>query len=334
MADYEMLISAPRPTINIITATHLVALTAPSPTIAITGNNSLSIEVPKPTITFTSHTAVSAALELIAPSPTITMMGGGALYITVPEPRIDLEGGVQWNELNIEAPVPILVISSTYTVGILNIRAPPPDLLILTDNSTKTNLALIAPVPTIAITSHTVATGDLNITAPAPIIDISTGGVVTELAPTVLVAKKVIVLNTDNWEITEYTWQFDQLVKFGDKYLGIDSTGIYLLGGDTNNGELINSTVETGLDDFGITMPKRISNMRVGWKSVEDAILTVIMDDDNYEYDLLATDGHPGTARVKVGTPRLRRHIGLKLTNEKGSDFDLYDIEIILSTWK
>lgn len=309
-------------------------LTAPAPTLVIGGETGLLITAPDPTIAITSYDHVMASADLTAPSPSIYMMGGGAMNVVVPEPLIDIEGGDNWYELNIEAPIPIVAMESTYTVGVMDIRAPPPEISILTTNINRTNIAINVPVPVIIITSHTVATGEMALTTPVLVINISTGGVVTEELPTTLLSAKTVVVNVDNWEISEYTWSFDQLVKFGNQYLAVNSSGIYKLGGDTNNGGIINSTIETGLDDFGASAPKRISNMYVGWKSTEDATLTLVMNEDEYEYDLISTDNKPESTRVNIGSPPLSRYVGIKIENENGADFDLYDMEMVLSTWK
>lgn len=339
---YEMLITAPDPTVSVITGAMspiinalgaTCGVTAPDPTISMKAGEWLNITAPGPTLTATSYVS-SATPELVAIAPTLFIALAGGFEITAPLPETQITGSDRWYELELTVPSPTIAISSTYTVGVLSIRAPPPDIEIVTLDSTRATLSLTAPVPTIAITAHTEATATLALSAPVPIIGISTGGIVL-LDSTALTTQRAVVLNTDNWEVTEYTWSFDQLVKFGDTYLGINSTGIYTLGGDTNAGTTIDSIIETGLDDFGVITSKRISNLCVGWKSSTDAVMTVIMDgddDESYEYDLLATDGKADSTRVKVGYPQQRKHINLKLTNEGGADFDLYSMEMVLST--
>jgi hypothetical protein len=121
-------------------------------------------------------------------------------------------------------------------------------------------------------------------------------------------------------------------VKFGDTYLAVDSSGIHTLGGDTFNGTLIKSIIETGLDDFSKLPSKRLNNLCVSLKSTEDMSIFVILDGDNeksYEYDLLGTDGKPDASRVKIGKPRQRKYINLKIESS-GCDFDIYDIELML----
>lgn len=335
-------ISTPLPTVSAITGAMsgetiygvFCGVVAPDPTITIKSGLALYLTTSVPTIAITGYAAANIIAEITAPSPTIEISAGNGMAITAPVPEIELEGGDRWYALEIEAPVALLVITSTGTIGILRIRAPDPVITITGDPFIGVTLNITAPNPVIATTNHIISTGDLDLTAPVPVINIATGGVVLYLVPTTLVTERAVVLNTDNWEVTEYTWQFDQLVKFGDTYLAVDSTGIYTLGGDTNNGTEIDSTVETGLDDFGIMASKRISNLYIGWKSTEDAIITVTMDgndDESYEYDLLATNGLPGAARVKVGAPRQRKHINLKFTNQEGADFDLYSMEMVLS---
>ena len=53
--------------------------------------------------------------------------------------------------------------------------------------------------------------------------------------------------------------------------------------------------------------------------------------EESYEYDVLGTDNRSGSTRVKIGAPRQRKHINLKFINQSGADFDLYDIDMVLS---
>ena len=343
MADDQILISAPFPTTVIVTATDLLALSAPDPTISMKTGEPLHMEAPDPTIVFTSYSVAHGSFHITAPVPTTFFLLGMQLSLTIPSPHIEIHGQDNWYELNIKAPEVAIFIESLGSTGILRIRAPDPDLMIEGNDGTGNAFPtwnLNVPRPEIDIESSILSGATLAWTAPDPVLDLFTGGIVITLEPGDVEStdsvrdRQCVVLNTDTWEITEYTWQFDQLVKFGNTYLAIDSSGIHTLGGNTFKGDDIESIVETGLDDFGILTSKRLSNLCIGWKSVEDAVISVIMDgdtDESYEYDVLGTDNRSGSARVKVGAPRQRKHVSLKFINQGGADFDLYNMDMVLS---
>jgi len=254
------------------------------------------------------------------------MTAGGAMLIGAPSPTIEITGSVQWNELEIEVPEPVITITSTYTTGILNIRSPSVDLSFTSNDGSYVDIELTAPDPIITMTCLITATATVAITAPVPIIDISTGVIAT--------SRKCIVLNTDNWEVSEYDWTFNELVKFGDKYLVINSIGIYYINGDTFAGTNIDSVLETGQDDHDTLQSKRITDLWVSWKSKEDGSISIIMDgdsDETYVYDLISTDDNNDAVKVDVGRPDPKKHISLKLQNQSGADFTLSGMEMTIS---
>jgi hypothetical protein len=302
-----------------------LAITSPSPTILFgSGWNAMAISTPVPTLAITGYVS-GGSMAITAPTPEITIVvAAGPVPIDTPLPIIAMSGRDIWNQMDIRAPPPSLSMSSLNTHDALSITTPKATVSFTTGNGTMDSLAISTPHPIVAITGHGVTTSPLAITAPVPTISISMGSSTYHCT----------VLNTDTWEVTEYTWTFDQLVKFDDQYLGVNSTGIYLLGGSTNAGTDISATIETGLDDFGLLTSKRLSTLHVGWKSDSDAIITVTMDEDtnqSYEYDLLATNNNQDATRVMIGYPTQRRYINLKIENQDGEDFSLYSMEMLLS---
>jgi hypothetical protein len=304
---------------------YVLAIIAPVPRLDFEGQV-VELTAPDPTITMTGHSE-STVVEMVAPVPTLYIMtASGPILIGAPSPTIEITGSVQWNELNIEVPSPTIAIISTYTTGILNIRSPSVDLLFSSNNGSYDDMVLTAPVPVISMTCKITATATVAIITPVPIIDIFTGIFTT--------SRKCVVLNTDNWEVSEYDWTFNELVKFNDKYLVINSTGIYSISGDTFAGTNIDSTLETGLDDHDTLQSKRITDLWVSWKSSEDGIISIIMDgdsDETYDYDLIGTDDNDDAVKVIVGRPSPKKHISLKLQNQSGADFTLSGMEMILS---
>ena len=56
-------------------------------------------------------------------------------------------------------------------------------------------------------------------------------------------------MNPENYAISNYSFGFTEAARFGNSYLMADDTGLYVLGGDTDNGTSIVSVLTTaGMD--------------------------------------------------------------------------------------
>lgn len=232
-----------------------LTLTAPKPTVTkFISGCSLILTAPKPTITFADY---YNSLILTVPVPQLVIESTSTssnLILTVPPPRVIISSHASYCALILPVPPPQLVIRSYNTSGNLVLTVPKPKIVIVSSTSTGADLILTVPVPQIIITAKRDTSGSLILTVPVPEI----------IFESLSLLSKCIVLNTDTWQVTEYTWTFDKLVKFGDNYLAVDSAGVYLLGGDTNNGSQIRSVIETPEDEFDISHDMRTGGTREG----------------------------------------------------------------------
>ena len=131
---------------------------------------------------------------------------------------------------------------------------------------------------------------------------------------------------------TQYiNYDFNSMVKFGDKYLGACSDGIYELDGDTDDGDYIGAYFEPIVTDFGISNPKKVRFLFLGYESEGNLIVTLAANEgseQSYVVDSIKT----GQQERRISTNRNMqgRYITFRVSNVLGCDFGLDSIDVAL----
>lgn len=134
-------------------------------------------------------------------------------------------------------------------------------------------------------------------------------------------------------EVSHYIGMpFNQIVRFEDEYYGVAADGLYLLGGDTDNGAAIGWGFETSLTDFGDKQMKRAVSVYVGGRLVEGMTANVFVGEkatQPYTYGTPRGDDAQNY-RVKFGKGMKSRYYAFGLEDTAGRDFevDSLDFEI------
>lgn len=151
------------------------------------------------------------------------------------------------------------------------------------------------------------------------------------IAELLRIAQLGVALNATNFAVTEYTdFGFNSFAVLDGKYYGANENGIYLLGGNTQDGKPIQSEIKSGSIDMGIKM-KQIP--RQAWITGRNAgsLIFTVEDEEGivHEYDIkdIATDLHE--MRVKFGRGIKGRFFKFGLKNKAGMDFDIDSIRVI-----
>jgi hypothetical protein len=120
-------------------------------------------------------------------------------------------------------------------------------------------------------------------------------------------------------------WQFNSFAVLGDVILAATGDGLFVLGGDTDNGAAINAGFSTGLHDGDSAQQKRTTGLLVGYRTNGDLRLAVVADEHEDEHYILESDGHATlhNARVKIGRGMKGRHWQLVIDNIEGDDFEV-----------
>jgi hypothetical protein len=143
---------------------------------------------------------------------------------------------------------------------------------------------------------------------------------------------EVWVVNTESSASTTYEgFGFNSFGKLRGKYYGARADGLYLLGGDTDNGEPIQASMAFGKKDFGTTAQKAISAAYLGLASTGTIWLKVIVDGKEYLYRTTRADAELTTQRIKTGRGLKANYLSFELYNDDGADFELESVEFELA---
>jgi hypothetical protein len=133
-------------------------------------------------------------------------------------------------------------------------------------------------------------------------------------------------MNIENSKVTQYT-NFDSLAmaKIGGVYLSIAKDGIYLMDGDTDNGNVIDARVRFGMDDMGSEYQKRVPYAYVGSKGTVGLRMLTDGDSETDSHDATHQGNGIGTRRIKLGKGTKSRYWQPEIT---GNSFELDSISL------
>ena len=150
---------------------------------------------------------------------------------------------------------------------------------------------------------------------------------------------KAWVMNTETTAVGWYdNFSFESIVSWKGRELAVGPDGIHELTGDSDNGQKIDSLVESGFTDFGVAQTKRLDNMYFGYTSDgQIAVKTEVYESGSppSTYLLEERDANaPRNSRVTPGKGLWGRYWRLTITNVDGADFEVHDatVDIAVST--
>lgn len=139
----------------------------------------------------------------------------------------------------------------------------------------------------------------------------------------------MIVMNTLTGAVSEYTnYAFDSLTNT----LAGDATGLYTLGGDTDNGTEIVSEVVTGKTLWGSSLKKRLDHVYFSMKGEGSGELIVRGEADDYRYVFPVRAS--GQSRSVPGKGIRENYLAFGFSNPDGEDFTLDRIEVVVAQSK
>jgi hypothetical protein len=323
--------------------------------------NAFRVTAPLPIVTGTTINGTASEGAVTAPSPFLFGLVRTGQIITgsvqVPLAQIDATSG---HSAAVQPKVPVVNgVSLTGQVGIGTIRA---TLAQVAGGLTQTTILagdILAPKPIVSgsIAHGTIITGSVEtrisvINALGLSGSISTGVVVVPLAkvsakfisemfltgeviaplPTVsgisssAIASFVTwVLNTENNRATNYTqFPFIALGHMGENAIGAAADGIYLLSGDDDNGQSIDSTFKFGMADFRSQLVG-VTDVYVGGDIEGDMEIGILEDGQDVEniYTISERERHVRGHHAKLGKGYRARYRQLSISNVSGGDFKL-----------
>jgi hypothetical protein len=130
---------------------------------------------------------------------------------------------------------------------------------------------------------------------------------------------------------------FNSAAQLGKRAYMLSPSGLYELGGDSDDGKIIEAEVVTGQMDFGTIDRKRVEQIDLGYVASGDLQAVVSCegfapsDPQTLEVREMQT-AH--TSRVRVGKGMVGKYWKFELKNREGADFELFSIQskVALST--
>lgn len=136
-----------------------------------------------------------------------------------------------------------------------------------------------------------------------------------------------IVLNTLNGAVTEYdAFAFQSLTPTH----GGTATGLYALGGDTDDGEPILARIQTGRVQWGTSLKKFADDVYFAVKSAGELRLHVAGEAASWSYDFVVRAS--GQSRAVPGRGIKENYLSFGLSNPDGQGFQLNKIEVGIPT--
>lgn len=169
--------------------------------------------------------------------------------------------------------------------------------------------------------------------------DSSAAGDMSVLISTLIQAGfSVPVLSSDNqvWVVSEAgqtsryeDYAFNSFGVFGGKYYGTKEDGVYLLEGDTDEGNPIRASINFGKLNFGSSLLKHVHNCYLGVSSTGKMYLKVTANGQSYVYLARSSSEELSTQRVDIGKGIRANYMVFELLNNQGCDFELDTVEFI-----
>lgn len=138
-------------------------------------------------------------------------------------------------------------------------------------------------------------------------------------------------LNVMNAALSEYdNYGFNSFARFNGACLAANENGIYLLSGEDDAGQSIDSEVQFGDLDFGTSLYKRVVSAYIGYQTTGDMVLTVNTDTDQFKYMLPSLGkGAFHTNKMNLAKGIRSRYWRFGISNVNGADFKLDTIEAV-----
>jgi hypothetical protein len=134
-----------------------------------------------------------------------------------------------------------------------------------------------------------------------------------------------IVVNTLTGAVSEYTgFGFQCLTP---THVG-SATGLWALGGDTDDDQLIVSRAQTGKVNWGGSLKKSPGTVFFGIKGEGVYALHVSGENDDYTYSFTAAS--KGESRAQPGRGIFETYLSFGFSNPNGQDFKIDTVEVLL----
>jgi len=148
----------------------------------------------------------------------------------------------------------------------------------------------------------------------------------------VTILYKGVAINASHFAITEYKdFPFNSFAYFNGQYLGANGNGIFVLGGNKDNGKDISASIELPPVDFGEGFIKRAREAWFTYRADGQLTLVIRLDEhETWESTLELAGARSHEERVKIARGIRNRFLGFGVRNEAGCDFDIESLRVLV----
>jgi hypothetical protein len=131
--------------------------------------------------------------------------------------------------------------------------------------------------------------------------------------------------------VTHYpNYPFNQILRFGNKYYGIGDTGLFLLEGDTDDGQPVAWDFQTTLSDMGVAQQKRVKAIEVGGRVTNLMTATIVVGEsgsESYSYTTPRSSAAQNYRQI-FGQGVKSRYVGFRLHDDTGQRVEIDTLNI------
>lgn len=134
------------------------------------------------------------------------------------------------------------------------------------------------------------------------------------------------VLNPENYAVSKYLLGFTESAAFNNKFLFADDQGLYELGGTTDNGTAIVSTITTPAMDLGSSNIKQVPSVMLGTNGTSMILKVSVDGSHTTHYQITENSSALMTKHIKIGKGLIGKYWQFTVIAD-GVDFDLDTFE-------
>ena len=144
------------------------------------------------------------------------------------------------------------------------------------------------------------------------------------------------VCNTETKAFSHYeNYPFNSFFELDGRYYGVADSGVYLLEGNTDDGDAIAWRIRTGLWNLGTGKMKNVPSMYLGYRSSGDMVLKVVTttiggdkEQNWYQLKPVSTNNVTHEGRINLGRGLRSVYWGFELEGINGADFALETLQL------
>ena len=137
-----------------------------------------------------------------------------------------------------------------------------------------------------------------------------------------------LAVNTEINALTQYLdYGFNSSALHDDGVLIARDDGLFLVGGSTDDGEIIEGGFNLPENDFTSSNQKHVRSLDLSYASMGEVAIQVSFDDKiGYEVVAPSTEGLEANAKLDGRRDCYGRNLGIEITNVDGCFFTVYDL--------